>query len=268
VELVVVERGPGGVVAVRLNRPDRHNALVPELWLELRRIGAELVADDSVRCVVLSGAGPSFCSGIDRRALASGALSPFGLTGDEADRGRTEFRAGDVEASQTTFRWLTEAPFVTVAAVRGFALGAGAQLALACDLRVFGADVELALLETELGLLPDMTGTATLTRLVGYARSLELALTCRRVGAEEALRLGIATQVVAPDAVDGAAAELAALIASRRPDSVRFTKRAIRAAATGDLDASNALAVEGGVALLAGMTTGWDRSLRSAPPPP
>ncbi len=256
--LVEVDRD-GPVVRVRLNRPDRHNALVPELWLQLRRIGAELVADDEVRVVVLCGAGPSFCSGIDRRALASGALSPFGLTGDEADRDRVEFEAGDIEASQSTFRWLTEGPFVTIAAVQGFALGAGAQLALACDLRIMATDAELALLETEIGLLPDMTGTATLTRLVGYAKSLELALTCRRIDATEALTLGIANQVVEPARLDSAAAELAGLIGSRRSDSVRYTKSAIRAAATGDLPASNALAVEGGLRLLAGMTTTWSR---------
>jgi enoyl-CoA hydratase/carnithine racemase len=258
VALVQVERD-GAVAHVRLNRPDRHNALVPELWLELRRIGAELVSDQGVRCVVLSGAGRSFCSGIDRRALAEGALSPFGLTGDEADRDRTEFEAGDVEASQSTFRWLTEGPFVTIAAVSGFALGAGAQLALACDLRVMATDTELALLETELGLLPDMTGTATLTRIVGYARSLELALTCRRIGAREAYELGIATRVVEPDELDAATAELAGLIASRRPDSIRYTKQAIRAAAAGDMDASNAIAVQGGLKLLAGMTKDWNR---------
>jgi enoyl-CoA hydratase/carnithine racemase len=104
-----------------------------------------------------------------------------------------------------------------------------------------------------------MTGTATLTRLVGYARSLELALSCRRVDATEAGALGIATQVVPPDALDAAAGELAALIASRRPDSVTYTKAAIRAAATGDLDASNAIAVQGGLRLLAGMTRDWNR---------
>lgn len=255
-DLVLVERADG-VVTVTLNRPERYNALIPELWLELRRIGRELLADSGVRALVLTGAGTSFCSGIDRRALAAGALSPFGLTGDEADRERTEFRPSDVEASQSTFTWLTEAPFVTIAAVRGFALGAGAQLALACDLRVLGTDLELALLETEIGLLPDMTGTATLTRLTGYARALELALTCRRIGAAEADRLGLATQVVEGDAVVSVAAELATLIASRRPDSIRYTKAAIRAAATGDLSRSNALAVEGGLKLLDGITTAW-----------
>lgn len=254
--LVEVDRD-GALVTVTLNRPDRHNALVPELWLALRRIGAELLADADVGCVVLRGAGPSFCSGIDRRALAEGALTPYGLTGDETDRERTEFRAGDIEASQSTFRWLTEGHFVTIAAVHGFALGAGAQLALACDLRILATDTQLALLETEIGLLPDMTGTATLTRIVGYARSLELALSCRRLGATEAAALGLATHVVEPGELDKTVDELAALIASRRPDSVRYTKAAIRAAATGDLEASNAIAVQGGLRLLAGMTTAW-----------
>lgn len=242
---------------VRLNRPDRHNALVPEMWLQLRAIGTELLADDSVRCVVLSGVGGSFCSGIDRRALAEGALSPFGLTGDEADRDRTEFRASDIEASQSTFRWLTEGPFVTVAAVGGFALGAGAQLALACDLRVMATDVTIGLPEAELGLLADMTGIATLARVTGYATALDLALTCRRIDAVEAKELRLADRVVAPDELHAAAAELARVLASRRPDTVGFTKRAVRAAAAGDMAASNAVAVQGGLRLLSGMTTAW-----------
>lgn len=256
--LVLVERHDA-VVSVRLNRPDRYNSLIPELWLELRRIGHELAADPTVHCVVLGGEGTSFCSGIDRKALATGALSPFGLTGEEEDRDRAEFRASDVEASQSTFTWLVNGPFVTIAAVRGYAFGAGAQLALACDLRVVGRDTQLALLETELGLLPDMTGTATLTRIVGYARSLELALTCRKVEADELLDLGIATSVVEPEQVDAAAMELAKLIASRRADAIRYTKDAIRAAATGDLAESNAIAVQGGLRLLDGMTKSWQR---------
>ena len=257
-DLVLLERD-GPIARVRLNRPERHNAMLPEVWLRLRAIGAQLTADDGVQVVVLSGAGPSFSSGIDRRALAAGALTPFGLTGDEADRDRHEFTASDVEAAQSTFRWLIEGPFVTIAAVQGYAFGAGAQLALACDLRVFAADAQLAVMETELGLLPDMTGTATLARLVGYARALELALTCRRVGAAEAAALGVATRVVETAELAAATDELATLIASRRPDSVRYTKAAIRAAATGDLAGSNAIAVEGALRLLAGMTTTWER---------
>lgn len=255
---VLVER-EGGVVRIRLNRPDRHNALIPETWLDLRRIGWELVEDESVRCVVLSGSGDSFCSGIDRRALASGDLNPFGLTGDEADRGRTEFRASDVEASQSTFQWMVDAPFVTVAAVRGFALGAGAQLALACDLRVVATDVTFALLEAELGLLADMTGMATLTRIAGYPTALDLALTSRRLTGAEMAALGIADRLVEPDQLETTATELAGVLASRRADSIRYTKLSIKAAATGDLKASNEYAVQGGLRLLDGMTTAWSR---------
>lgn len=256
---VQVERPEDGLVHVRLNRPERYNALIPETWLELRRIGRELVADESIRCLVLSGAGESFCSGIDRRALAEGLLNPFGLTGDEADRDRREFRAGDIEASQSTFQWLVEAPFVTVAAVRGFALGAGAQLALACDLRVMATDTTFALLEAELGLLADMTGMATLTRIAGYPTALDLALTSRRLTGAEAAALRIADRLVEPAELDGCVDELARLLASRRPDTVRFTKLAIRAAAGGDLAASNEFAVQGGLRLLDGMTTAWSR---------
>lgn len=126
VTLVVHDRD-GDVVHVRLNRPERHNALVPEMWQRLARLGAALVADETVRCVVISGEGSSFSSGIDRRALAEGALTPYGFTGEEADRERTEYDERDIVAAQATARWLHDGDFVSIAAVRGFAFGAGAR---------------------------------------------------------------------------------------------------------------------------------------------
>ena len=97
--LVRTERA-GDVVHVILDRPDRHNALLPETWQTLARIGAELREDATVKVVVVRGEGPSFSSGIDRQALADGALTPFGFTGDEEDRDRTEYAEKDIVAGE------------------------------------------------------------------------------------------------------------------------------------------------------------------------
>lgn len=247
----------GAVGHVRLNRPGRHNGLVPQMWHELRSLGARLLGDGTIRCLVLSGNGPSFCSGIDRKALAEGALTPFGFTGDEADRHRTTYEDGDIAAAQNVARWLTDADFVTIAAVHGYALGAGAQLAMACDLRVVATDAQIALPEVEIGLFPEMSAVATLPRQVGYARALELALTGRRIDAAEAFSIGLANAVVSPEDLETAARDLAGQIASARSDAIRYCKRAMQAGAAGDIDGALRIARAGGLLLLDEMTTAW-----------
>lgn len=241
----------GAVAWIRLNRPDRHNAQIPLMWHELRRAGEELVAAGDVRCAVIIGNGPSFSSGLDRRARANGEFTGPAMGGRPADDGPTEITDADLEVTQAAFRWPTEAPFVTIAAVHGYALGAGAELALACDLRVLSDDAQLALPEAELGMMPDMGGCERLAQLVGYARAVDLSLTCRRLDAAQALELGLATSVVAREELESRAASLATLIAGRRAETVEYVKRAVGAAARGDRDGSFALAREGALALIA-----------------
>ncbi|MGH9000185.1 MAG: enoyl-CoA hydratase/isomerase family protein [Acidimicrobiia bacterium] len=255
-DLVQVER-KGPVVHVRFNRPERHNALLPEMWQEMRALGVRLRDDDTIAAVVLSGNGPSFCSGIDRQALAEGVLTPFGFTGDPADRHRTHFTERDVESAQQQASWLADADFVTIAAVRGYALGAGAQYAMACDIRLVATDAVFALPEMEIGLFPEMSAVAHLPHLVGYDRALELALTARRIDAAEAYRLGLATRLVEPDQLDAAAAELATSLAGRSPVAARHCKRAMRLGAAGDVDGSLRVARAGGVQLLSQLITDW-----------
>lgn len=247
----------GDVVHVVLDRPERHNALLPETWQAMARIGDELTADESVKVVVVRGEGPSFSSGIDRQALADGALTPFGFTGEEEDRDRTEYAEKDIVAAQATSRWLIEGDFVSIAAVRGFAFGAGAQIALACDIRVMGDDTQWALPEVQIGLFPEMSAVAVLPGIVGYDVAMELALTGRKVGAEEAERLGLATKVVPSGEVVTAATELAGQIAKARPDAIRYCKRAMRLGAQRDVDAALAVARQGGLKLLQDITAYW-----------
>lgn len=254
--LVRTERD-GDVVHVVLDRPDRHNALLPETWQALARIGGELREDASVKVVVVRGEGPSFSSGIDRQALADGALTPFGFTGAEADRDREQYEERDIVAAQATSRWLIDGDFVSIAAVRGFAFGAGAQIAMACDIRIVGDDAQFALPEVQIGLFPEMSAVAVLPGIVGYDHALELALTGRRFGAEEAQRLGLATRVVPVEETVGAATELADAIAKARPDAIRYCKRAMQAGAARDVDGALAIARQGGLRLLQEIQEYW-----------
>ncbi len=246
--LVEIERD-SAIARVRLNRPDKLNAQTPAMWHELRRAGESLVADGGVRCMVLSGNGTSFSAGLDRKANARGEITGSAMSDD--DEGRTEITEPDIAMAQAAFRWLTEAPFLTVASVRGYALGAGAELVLSCDLRIFADDVVLGLPEAELGMMPDMGGCERLAALLGYSRAVELALTCRRIGAAEAQSLGLATSVVPGDRLDSTVDALSSVIAKRPSATVRYVKAAVAAGARGDREASFALAREGALELMA-----------------
>jgi enoyl-CoA hydratase/carnithine racemase len=241
----------GPVARVRLNRPEKYNAQTPAMWHELRLAGETLMADADVRCVVLSGNGKSFSAGLDVKASRRGEITGGAMSGRDADRDRTEIQDGDIAMAQAAFRWLTEAPFVTIAAVHGYALGAGAELVLSCDLRIFSEDAKLALPEVELGFMPDMGGCERLAAVVGYSRAIELALTCRRIDAAEALALGVATSVVPAAELEARVSELASLLAGRPAIATSYVKKAVGASAGGDRDGSFALAREGALVLIA-----------------
>ena len=189
-------------------------------------VGAEL--DDEVRVVVVRGEGRSFSAGLDRSlfsaepgSTAAWVTSAGGPTAEAQDRIRG-FQAG--------FRWLRSPGIVSVAAVQGHAIGAGAQLALACDLRVFTDDAQLRLPEATLGLVPDLTGTSTLVELVGYARALEMCLTGRAVGAAEAQLIGLANLVVPGADLDAAVADLVAAVLAPPVAASRATAALVRSA--------------------------------------
>jgi enoyl-CoA hydratase/carnithine racemase len=202
------------VVTITLNRPGVLNAQSVDTWSGLREAGRSVTGD--TRIVIVKGAGRAFSAGLDRsRSLAVLAELAAMPAGDAEDR---------ILGFQEAFSWLARPDILSIAAVQGHAVGAGFQLALACDLRVVAADVQFSMAEITLGLVPDLGGTHPLVRAVGYGRALELCLTARRVGAEEAVRLGLAARSVPPDQLDTAVAELTAALLARPRDAVVETK--------------------------------------------
>jgi enoyl-CoA hydratase/carnithine racemase len=216
----------GSVLTVTIDRPDQLNAQTPDTWSALAGIGSAL--DDGVRVVVVRGEGRAFSAGLDRSLFSP---EP-GVTGGLGDLGRlsTEEAAERIRGYQGGFRWLRSPGIVSIAAVQGHAIGAGAQLALACDLRVFTEDAQLRLPETTLGLVPDLTGTSNLVELVGYARALEICLTGRAVGAAEARAIGLANVVVLAAELDGTVADLAAALCAPPVGASRATAALVRSA--------------------------------------
>lgn len=222
----------GAVATVTLDRPEVRNAQTPAMWLALAEIGRTL--SDDVRVVVVQGQGETFSAGLDRAMLdprAAGEESVLGLLAlsdaEAADR-IGEFQEG--------FTWLRDPRFVSIAKVRGYAIGAGFQMALSCDLRVVADDAKFSMKESALGLVPDLTGTKPLVEHVGYARALEICATARVVGAEEALAIGLANQVVAPADLDAAVDTLVAALVAPMPGVVPATKALLQGAADLSLD--------------------------------
>ena len=224
----------GPVVTVTLDRPEHRNAQTPATWGALAAVGAGVT--DEVRVVILRGEGSSFSAGLDRRML-----SPEGVPGEESLFALLalddEAMLDRIDAYQQGFTWLRDPRFVSIAAVQGYAIGAGFQLALACDLRVLAADAQLSMKETALGLVPDLTGTKPLVEAVGYSRALEICATARFVGGAEAQEIGLSTAVVASSELTATVADLAAALCEPLAGAVRGTKALLQSAATLDLDA-------------------------------
>jgi enoyl-CoA hydratase/carnithine racemase len=217
-----------GIADVRLNRPDKMNALDGAMFAAIVEAGDALAADPSVRVVVLSGEGRGFCAGLDVGAFMGGGggdddASSFSVLG-----GRDEGRIANV-AQQVAYTW-TELPVPVIAAVHGVALGGGIQIALGADIRIVAPDAKLSVLEVRWGLFADMTGLQSLPRLVGLDVAKELAFTGRMVSGTEAVALGLATRVA--DDPRAAAFELAAEIAGKNPAAIRHAKALLNAAGT------------------------------------
>jgi enoyl-CoA hydratase/carnithine racemase len=220
----------GPAVTITLDRPEQRNAQTPATWRALSAAGAVLAQTPDVRVVVLRGAGASFSAGLDRAMF-----SPEGLPGESslAELAGLEDDALDAEIAgfQAAFACWSQVPAVTIAAVQGHAVGAGFQLALACDLRVLADDARLAMRETSLGLVPDLTGTWPLVRAVGSARALEICATGRWVGAAEAASIGLATAVVPLAELGGAVEDLTAALLAAPAGALRETLQLLRGAA-------------------------------------
>lgn len=226
----------GAVLTVTLDRPDRLNAQTPETWAALADVGRSVPED--VRVVVVRGAGRAFSAGLDRGLFdpdpsVEGGLGDVGrLPPEEAQERIRGFQAG--------FRWLRSPGIVSIAAVQGHCIGAGAQLALACDLRIFTEDAALRLPEVTLGLVPDLTGTSTLVELVGYSRALEICLTGRAVGAAEARVIGLANLVVDAADLDPTVGDLTAALIAPPVGASRATAALVRSAVRNGPDEQDA----------------------------
>jgi enoyl-CoA hydratase/carnithine racemase len=230
----------GPVATMTLCRPRVLNAQTPVMWEEMRQIGRELPGD--VRVVVVRGEGRAFSAGLDLSAVSTTQSDSDSATGAASSDGGKGFSFADLARSddevavatlsgfQEGFAWLRRPDLVSIAAVRGHAIGAGFQLALACDLRVLAEDAQFSMAEVSLGLVPDLGGTKRLVELVGYARAVDICLTGRRIGASEADRLGLATSVVPADDLDQTVADLVMQILTARRGAVIEIKALLAAA--------------------------------------
>jgi enoyl-CoA hydratase/carnithine racemase len=215
-----------GVLTVRLERPEARNALTEEMVARLLAALERAATDDAVAAVVLTGAGTAFCAGAD--------LSRFD---ESADARRFRFESHRLTELVGLIERI-EKP--VVAAVNGIAVGLGVQLALACDLRVGGTSARFAFTEGKLGLLPTHGGVARLVKLVGLARARDLLLGSATVDAEQALALGLLTEVVPDEDLPAAAQRLVERALVRAPQSYGLVKRLLLLAASADLASATA----------------------------
>jgi enoyl-CoA hydratase/carnithine racemase len=209
-EVVLAERD-GAVGIARLNRPEARNALSGELMERLAEIVEDWDADDEVRCIVIAGSDDYFAAGADIKAM----------------RERT-FQETMAKPTSVFWNRLAACRTPMVAAVSGFALGGGCELALICDMIVASEKAEFGQPEITLGIIPGAGGTQRLTRVIGKQRAMELVLTGRRVNAQEAFAIGIVNKV--EKTWFEAAVELAQVVARRAPIAVRLGKQAVQAA--------------------------------------
>jgi len=227
----------GAVITVTLNRPDIRNAMTPTTWAAMAAIGAEI--GDDVRVVVVRGAGEAFCAGLDKRLLAGEAIDDEPPITDLFGLPQADFDA-QIATYQEGFRWLRDPRFISIAAVQGYAIGGGFQLALACDIRIAADDVQFSMREPALGIIPDVTGTKHLVECVGYSRALEMTASARLVGAEESLAAGLVNRVVPRDELDAAVKEMTAAVTAHPHGAVRGTKRVLLGAAERTFDEQRA----------------------------
>ncbi len=209
------------VAVVTLTRPDKHNALDVAMFDGLIAAAERLSSESGVRAVVLHGEGPSFCSGLDVAGVMSDGLDGLVARLDEPPPNWFQ---------RAAYGWAA-LPMPVIAAIHGACFGGGLQIALEADLRIAAPDSRLSVMEIKLGLIPDMSITRTLPRLVRIDVAKELTYTGRVLSAAEALQLGLLTWVTGDPLA--AARGLAAEIASRSPDAVRAAKRLYEEAWTG-----------------------------------
>lgn len=215
-----------GVAIVTMNRPEALNALNTDMLKELGVLAKELAQDQSIGAVVFTGAGKSFVAGADIGEMAnlSGAQGrDFGVLGQEV------------------FRVIELMKKPTIAAINGFALGGGCELAMSCDLRLAGEKAKFGQPEVGLGITPGFSATVRLPKLVGVAKAKELIFTGKIIDAKEAERLGLVNQVIAQDNLLEEALKMAKEILKKAPLAVQYAKEAINRTLEVDIDTGNSI---------------------------
>ena len=226
-ETILIDRKPEGYVILTLNRPDKLNALNIQLLDELREVIAEIERDESIRGVIITGSG--------EKAFAAGA--------DIAELNRLDGYTGSEysERGQRVFSMIERLDAPVIAAVNGFALGGGCELAMACHIRLASEKAKFGQPEVNLGIIPGFGGTQRLTRLVGPARSAEYNLTGDMIDAATAERIGLANHVYSPDQLMEKAEEMMKKMLAKGPTALRKTLRAVVASVDATIDEGLAL---------------------------
>ena len=209
----ILHEAADGVVTITLNRPEVHNAMNEQMRQELTRCFGDVATSDEARVVVVTGAGDrAFSGGADIREF----VEPQVPVRFRESRKRVDFRQA-----------MDRCPQPIIAAIRGYALGGGLELALACDIRIASEDAQLGLTEVNLAIIPGGGGTQRLPRLIGRGRALEMILTGARIDAREAWRIGLVERVVPAADVLASARELARTLAEKAPVALRYAKEAV-----------------------------------------
>jgi enoyl-CoA hydratase len=221
--LLYEEKGP--VAIVTLNRPDKLNAINREVFHELRELFAAIGGNPALRAAILTGSGAkAFAAGADIAELAK--LTPV--------------EARELSAlGQTVMEGISRLPKPVIAAVNGYALGGGLELALCCHFRIASRNARLGVPEVGLGVIPGYAATQRLPRLVGLGRAMEMVLTGRPLSADEAQQSGLVNRVVDLEALLPTCLEIAEMIASRGPVAIRFALEAMQRGLDGTLEAGS-----------------------------
>lgn len=226
--LLFEKQGPVGILTI--NQPETLNALNTSVLKELGQAFDKFTGDAELRVIVITGAGRSFVAGAD---IAE-------MSGLDAEAGKV---FGQLGAS--VFRKIELSEKIVIAAVNGYALGGGCELALACDIRIASEKAKFAQPETGLGIVPGFSGTQRLPRIVGVGKAKELIYTGRVIDAAEACRIGLVNSVTEPGMLLAEAVKMAEQIASRSPLAVQYAKEAINRGIETDIDTG--IAIENGL---------------------
>jgi len=202
-----------GIAMVKVNRPEALNALNSVFFKELDSIVSELSKNSSVKVMIITGVGKAFVAGADISEMVH--MNP--------EKGSSFSRLG-----QNTFRSLEKMEIPVIAAINGFALGGGLELAMGCDFRIASAKAKFGQPEVNLGMIPGYAGTQRLPRLVGLADALYLLTTGEMIGAEDALRIGLVQKVVEPEELMDEVMKIAKIIISKGPEAVKKVKYVTR----------------------------------------